>query len=107
MINYIKSYEAGKAKQHPVGMTFQSPGGRNQTLVDSPADWIPPGGYEYLDDPPAADGRKVIISDNDHISSDGVDQRWIWKSLMRAFNPIYLGRYDATDPAFLLKAKGA
>jgi Family of unknown function (DUF6298)/Putative collagen-binding domain of a collagenase len=107
MINYIKLYEAGKAKQHPVGMTFQSPGGSNQTLVDSPADWISPGGYEYLDDPPAADGSKVIISDNDHISPDGVDQIWIWKSFMRGFNPIYLGHYDATDPAFLLKANGA
>jgi hypothetical protein len=67
MIRFIKKVEAGKAKQHPVGMTFQYEGGKNQASMDSPADWISPnpeGGHQH--DPPAADGKKVILSDMDH-----------------------------------------
>ncbi len=40
MIRFIKSYEAGKAKQHPVGMTQQWPEGNEAALLASPADWI-------------------------------------------------------------------
>ena len=29
LINYIKEYESGKGKQHPVGMTYQGKGGTN------------------------------------------------------------------------------
>lgn len=49
MIRYVKSYEARKPKQHPVGMTFAWQGGRNADLFASPADWISPnpeGGYD-------------------------------------------------------------
>jgi len=71
MIRYIHEYEKGKPKQHPVGMTFQwarEYRGTNENLFNSLADWISPnpdGGYQ--DDPPAADGRKVILSDTDHL----------------------------------------
>jgi hypothetical protein len=63
IINFVKSYEARKAKQHPVGMTFQYPGGANIMLYKSPADWISPSsGNEwenYKDDPlPAHRMRK-------------------------------------------------
>ena len=53
MIRFIKEYEKAKPKRHPVGMTFQYKGGSNQTLLESPADWISPnpdGGYR--DNPP-------------------------------------------------------
>ncbi|MHC4555995.1 MAG: DUF6298 domain-containing protein, partial [Planctomycetota bacterium] len=40
VIRYIKNYEKSKPKQHPVGMTFQYRGGKNETLFKSPADWI-------------------------------------------------------------------
>jgi hypothetical protein len=36
MINYVKSYQATKAKQHPVGMTVAWPGGSNTSLFNSP-----------------------------------------------------------------------
>ena len=68
MIRFVKGYEKTKPKQHPVGMTFQYKGGSNRTLFDSPADWISPnpeGGYR--DNPPAADGKKVVITDTDHL----------------------------------------
>lgn len=99
MINYIKNYEANnKPKKHPVGMTFQFKGGNNSTLFNSPADWISPnasGGYR--NDPPAADGSKVIISDTDHICglcvSDRLNYPWAWKSFLRGLNPIYMDPY--------------
>ncbi len=97
MINYIKSYESTKPKQHPVGMTFQFKGGTNTALFSSPADWISPnqeGGYR--DNPPAADGSKVIISDTDHLWGIGGNQQWVWKSFLRGLNPIYMDPYG--DP---------
>jgi len=94
MIRFVKQVEKDKPKQHPVGMTFQYKGGRNKTLLDSPADWISPnssGGYR--DNPPAADGRKVIISDTDHLWGHGGNRDWVWKSFLRGLNPIYMDDY--------------
>lgn len=95
MIRFIKEYEKTKPRQHPVGMTFQYKGGSNKTLFDSPADWISPnpdGGYR--DDPPAADGSKVIITDTDHLWGIGGSTAWVWKSFLRGLNPIYMDPYD-------------
>jgi CubicO group peptidase (beta-lactamase class C family) len=95
MIRYIKEYERGKPFQHPVGMTFQYKGGTNQALFDSPADWISPnpdGGYR--DDPPVADGRKVVLSDTDHLWGIGGSQAWVWKSLTRGYNVLFMDPYD-------------
>ena len=92
MINFIKGYEAAKPKQHPVGMTAQWPGGSNDELFASPADWISPSGT--LDNPPPADGRKVIISDTDHLCGICGDRSWVWKSFTRGLNPIFMDQYD-------------
>ena len=95
MIDFIHEYEMGKPFQHPVGMTFQFKGGSNQTLFDSPADWISPnaeGGYR--DNPPAATGEKVIITDTDHLWGIGGNQQWVWKSFLRGMNPIFMDPYD-------------
>ncbi|MCP4258406.1 MAG: serine hydrolase [Planctomycetes bacterium] len=95
MIRYIKEYEKSKPKQHPVGMTFQYRGGKNETLFNSPADWISPnneGGYR--DNPPIGDGRKVVLSDTDHLWGVGGNQAWVWKSFLRGHNPIFMDPYD-------------
>jgi len=95
MIRFIKNYEKSLPKQHPVGMTFQYRGGSNKVLFDSPADWVSPnpeGGYR--DDPPPADGSKVIINDTDHIWGTGGNPGWIWKSFLRGMNPIFMDPYD-------------
>jgi chitodextrinase len=94
MVNYIKNYETAKPKQHLVGMTFQFEGGSNNTLWNSPADWISPnsdGGYR--DNPPAGDGRKVVISDTDHLWGIGGDRIWVWKTFIRGLNPIYMDSF--------------
>jgi hypothetical protein len=95
VIRFIKGYEKKKPKQHPVGMTFQYRGGKNETLFNSPADWISPnpeGGYR--DNPPAADGRKVILNDTDHLWGIGGNQGWVWKSFLRGYNPLFMDPYD-------------
>ena len=97
MIDYVHRYESRKAKQHPVGMTFQYRGGSNRILFESPADWISPnheGGYR--DNPPAADGRKVILSDTDHLWGIGGNQAWVWKSFLRGLNSLFMDPYDGT-----------
>ncbi|MDP2895555.1 MAG: DUF6298 domain-containing protein [bacterium] len=97
VIDFIHKYEKSKPKQHPVGMTFQYQGGQNSTLFDSPADWVSPnpeGGYR--DDPPAADGRKVVLNDTDHLWGIGGNQAWVWKSFVRGHNPIFMDPYDGT-----------
>lgn len=100
MIQYVKSYEAGLPKQHPVGMTFQYQYGSNTTLFNSPADWISPnpdsatGNYNYQNNPPPGDGRKVIVSDTDHLWGVGGDSPWVWKSFLRGLNLLYMDPLD-------------
>jgi len=94
MVRFIKDYEKTKPKQHPVGMTFQYKGGSNQTLFDSPADWVSPnpdGGFR--DDPPDMKGKKVVLNDTDHLWGIGGDAAWVWKSVTRGLNPLFMDPY--------------
>jgi len=94
MIRFVKACEKDMPKQHPVGMTFQYKGGRNKALFESPADWVSPGpSGGYRDNPPAADGSKVILSDTDHLWGHGGSRLWVWKSFLRGMNPIYMDDY--------------
>jgi hypothetical protein len=107
MIDLIHKYEAGKPKQHPVGMTFLYKGGSNDELFKSNADWISPdgtSGYGYTDtNPPAADGRKVVVVDTDHsyfwvgLKKDGLSaqQAWVWKNFLRGNNTLFMDPYLA------------
>jgi hypothetical protein len=92
MINYIKDYEAGKPEQHPVGMTVEWPNGSNADLFASPADWVALNGD--LNNPPVANGSKVILSDTDHLCGICGDHQWVWRSFTRGENPIFMDIYD-------------
>ena len=103
MIDLIHACETQKSKQHwkqhPVGMTGGGPQPTiaNAALFASPADWISPRheeGQPYRDDPPAADGLKVILSDTDHLWGLGATQGWVWKSFTRGLNPILMDPYE-------------
>jgi hypothetical protein len=99
MIHVIHSCEAPKQKQHPVGMTGGGPRPviTNAELLASPADWISPRheeGQPYRDDPPAADGAKVILVDTDHLWGLGATQGWVWKSFTRGLNPLLMDPYE-------------
>jgi hypothetical protein len=113
VINFLKQYEQQQGyTTHPVGMTMQFPVEDqtrvNDPLYNSPADWISPG-YDdeifahgghpmapgsppsrWYDDPPAADGRKVVITDTDHYAPGQGDALWAWKSFLRGHHPILM-----------------
>lgn len=108
VVQFVKEYEQQKGYTHrPVGMTFQypvvNPGEANDRLFNGPSDWISPGMDEmlapaekgkgpppgrWLVNPPANEGRKVVISDTDHYSPDKADALWAWKSFLRGHNPV-------------------
>jgi hypothetical protein len=95
VIRYVKQIESQRPKQHPVGMTFQYPGGTNDALFNSPADWISPNNGEpetnYVSNPPSSYGGKVIVSDTDHLlGHTGGDIIWVWKSFLRGLNVLFM-----------------
>ncbi|MEW9552488.1 hypothetical protein [Nonomuraea sp. NPDC050783] len=123
VIEFVRQYERRRHYDpRPIGMTMQFPVA-DQTLVnaplfDGPADWISPG-YDdeifregghpaapggppsrWLADPPAADGRKVLISDTDHFAPGQGDALWVWKAFLRGHNPILMdfGLIDGIPP---------
>ena len=105
IIDYIHSYEKTKAKQHPVGMTGGGEGVRNKDLLSSPAAWISPTtevGQNYSHNPPPADGKKVIISDTDHLAGvlENPTPEWAWKSFLRGLNPILMDVLQNTSPGY-------
>jgi len=123
VINFVKQYEKEKGYEHrPIGMTMQFPVADqtkvNEPLFNSPAEWISPG-YDdeifahgdhpmapgspqshWYENPPIADGRKVIISDTDHYAPSKGDAMWAWKSFLRGNHPILMdyGILDVGNP---------
>jgi len=81
VIRFIKTYEAARGIQHPVGMT----GAPIDTgdLMASPADWISPPHRSWLTAPPANDGKKVILVDTDHCAPWDHEPDWVWRNLFQ------------------------
>lgn len=105
MIDLIHDYEASKPRQHPVGMTSTGSVGTgdplitNAELLASPAEWIAPHvepGQNYSEDPPAATGAKVIVSDTDHLAdvlctaNASLIRNWAWKTFARGGNLLWM-----------------
>ncbi len=110
MIDVIHTYEARKPRRHPVWFTAAW-GHDGSELWASRAEAIAPGwpseGAEfvpYRDDPPANEGRKVVINDTDHMWGIGGTREWVWKCFMRGLNPIYMDPYDESQEAEALEA---
>ena len=104
MIRTVKAYQAQQPAQHPVGMTFEYEGGKDQALWDSPADWISPSGstgFGDPSDPPVAKGVKVLVNDTDHslyyiglLEAGQAGQRaWAWKNLLRGNCTLFMDPY--------------
>lgn len=93
MITTIKEYESTKPKRHPVIMSAYWGSGApcNPALFASPADAIEPANVppdeDYDADPPAADGRMVILADSDHIDWHTTKPQFVWKNFLRGNNP--------------------
>ena len=103
IIDTLRAYEATKPKQHPIGMTVEWPGGDNNELFASHADWISPnrtdaGGYDYGTNPRPSTGTKVILIDTDHLwgNAEGkvVPADFIWMSFTRGYNVLWMDGYD-------------
>jgi len=94
VVDLVHDYERGKPKQHPVGITGH--GAENLAgMIASPADWVSPGSNDgFGDDPPAWEGQKVSLLDTDHIWGIGGNHAWVWKSLLRGHNPLFMDPYD-------------
>jgi hypothetical protein len=73
-------------------MTAMWPGGDNAVLLASPADWISPNGG--VADPPPAKGEKVILADTDHLCGVCGDATWVWRSVLRGQNPLFMDPYE-------------
>ena len=79
LVDYIQTYEAGKPKQHLVGMTVCWPSGDNQDLYDTTAiDWLSPGGDLV---PEAASAAKISAFDTDHVGGLTSEYKWIFRAL--------------------------
>jgi hypothetical protein len=105
MIGLIRTYERGKPKQHPIGMTVPYPTvprGSNSDVLNSDADWVSMNGD--INAPAVADGSKVSLSDTDHICGICGDPGWPWKSFTRGHNALLMDGYDGSagvgDPKY-------
>jgi hypothetical protein len=94
VVKTLHEYERTKPKQHPVGITGHG-AERLESMLASPAHWISPGRVDgYAEEPPAWEGKKVSLLDTDHIWGVGGSAAWVWKSIMRGHNPIFMDPYD-------------
>ncbi|NOS79567.1 MAG: hypothetical protein HOP35_16675 [Nitrospira sp.] len=102
MATLIRTYEAGKASQHAVGITG-GVGTGNTALLNSPADWLSfaagaldNAGDPFISSPPATDGTKISILDTDHLgyalfqNNPSATSMWVWKSFLRGHHPILM-----------------
>ena len=105
MIEYVRSYEFSKPKQHLIGMT----GGWNlgTQMLESSAEWISPDWDWYVEGPgdyreggPADFSEKVIMNDTDHLwgwsEPENAEEmrKWVWKTFARGNNSIFMDSYD-------------
>ncbi len=115
MIDFIHECERGKLRQHPVGMTSTGRSGTasplisNSELFASNADWISPHnepGQNYVSNPPAATGEKVVIVDTDHLEGilgtrdPQAFRIWVWKCFTRGVHPIVMDAIQIGIPGW-------
>lgn len=105
---YLKDYQSNKPNQHPVGITIPWPGGINSRLFTSPAEWISPvnpPSENYVDNPPPADGTKIVLNDTDHFP--GLQNRDFeelpWRSFLRGLHPIFMDPYTTEEHQWLVE----
>lgn len=94
---FVHQYESGRPAQHPVGITAEGGDQDNAELFATCADWISPSNgrlFEYRYNPPAADGRKVVVTDTDHLWGHGAEIAWIWKSFARGLNLLFMDPWE-------------
>ena len=97
MCAFVHEYTRAEPKCHPVGITAEGGDQDNAELFATCADWISPSNgryFEYRYNPPAADGRKVMVTDTDHLWGHGAEIAWIWKSFTRGMNILFMDPWE-------------
>ena len=99
VIKTVRDYEKTKGKIHPIGITGHG-GETTEMVLAGDADWISPGpwdkgGFENAHtDPPLWTGKKVCVLDTDHLWGHGMDYHWVWYSLLRGHNVLFMDPWD-------------
>lgn len=103
MVAYTRGYDAGLAKQHPIGVSANYPtvnsAAINGWLAASGADWIAPYGIGSYDTaPPVATGSQVVIVDSAHTfaATPAGDALWVWEQFCTGNNVLYIDDLSAT-----------
>src|SRR5688572_6827682 len=69
-------------------------------MMASQADWVSPGPWDdqsmknVYASPPNWKGDKVSVLDSDHVWGHGIDYHWVWKSLLRGHNVLFMDPWD-------------
>jgi hypothetical protein len=97
MIRYIRSYEAGKPKQHPVGITGGPDRAGGLKMFQSVADFASPDNGtpgDYKNGGPGVSSGKVVFNDTDHlwgtVYDESVARPWVWKTFTRGGQPLFM-----------------
>ena len=104
-ISHVRSYEARKAHQHPVGYAALI-GAPDKVLYNSDADWIAP---QVRISPAASCGSgkprcKVTVNDSDHSyfgmwnDSAQVNRNYAWENFMRGNQVLFMDPYMVYYP---------
>ena len=99
MVGLIHRYERAHRRRHPVVLSGCGGGLTNAQLLASGAEAVGLSGIgdrTYLNNPPAADGTKIVIHDTDHIKPDFSGPAFVWKNFHRGNHPIVLD-WDLTE----------
>ena len=105
VISHVRSYEAGKAHQHPVGLAMLT-GDPDSTIYDSDADWVAP---QVRISPATSCGTgtpkcKVDVNDSDHsyfgMWNDTAQQNrnYAWENFASGDNVIFMDPYVVYYP---------
>jgi hypothetical protein len=97
MIRFIRTIEAGKPKQHPVGMTGGPDRAGSLLMFRSAADFVSPDNGtpgDYKNGGPGASSGKIVFNDTDHlwgtVYDEAVARPWVWKAFTRGSQPLFM-----------------
>jgi hypothetical protein len=103
MIEFTREHQLARwGSARPILMTAQYPNPNNEVLFASSAEAISPmhwhgrGTDRWQDEPPAEYRGKVVISDTDHLWGVGGTADWVWRTVTRGHNALYMDTWGYT-----------